>query len=486
MLENDASSPGGRQTLDQLRSKSDSTLRPYNVLVSRNLGNMTVTMALPMYQFFGMSAVANDVGLAERDVADSSEVSQRKLDAAHAKKLALYLLRALVENLRGEIEASGKAMTPALESIQDVLNRQPYFATQPIVANIRNCGPGGSGLQYEPIAPGFARIFLSDADILWVIDGQHRRYAMDFLFEFLKGVITTRKYPRRGGLYSPADHQDVPPDELEVWNALFKTARQGCNVIVDIHLGLTPEQERQVFHDLNNLAKPVAASLAYQFDSSNPVNMFVKEYLIDGHELPCRISDQDITNWHEDDGSISYKDLVSVNARLLLNKTTISGAAPAEIKARLDVAKDFWRHIATIPNWGSAGAKTKTVAAQPVVLKGLAKVVYDYGFGREADAKKLAALWESLPRMDFSHTNPCWRYYQLTEEEREALTPGLAGHLPPSGDGANRDIGGWDSQAELFRFGAKHNDIFPIVGDMVRWMAGLPSRHSGQTVDHSE
>ena len=138
MLENDPPPSGGRQTLDQLRSKSDSTLRPYNVLVSRNLGNMTITMALPMYQFFGMSAVANDVGLAERDVADSSEVSQRKLDAAHAKKLALYLLRALVENLRGEIEATGKAMTPALESIQGVLNRQPYFATQPIVSGVSN------------------------------------------------------------------------------------------------------------------------------------------------------------------------------------------------------------------------------------------------------------------------------------------------------------------------------------------------------------
>jgi hypothetical protein len=486
MVENEGLSPSGRQTLDQLRSKSDSTLRPYNVLVSRNLGNMTITMALPMYQFFGMSAVANDVGLAERDLADSAEVSQRKLDAGHAKKLALYLLRALVENLRAEMQAAGKGVTPALESIQDVLNRQPYFATQPIVANIRNCGPGGSSLQYEPIAPGFARIFLSDADILWVIDGQHRRYAMDFLFEFLKGVISTRKYPKRGGLYSPSDHQDVPPDELEVWNALFKTARQGCNVIVDIHLGLTPEQERQIFHDLNNLAKPVAASLAYQFDSSNPINMFIKEYLIDGHELSCRISDQDITNWHEDDGSISYKDLVSINARLILNKTTISGAASAEVKARLDVAKEYWRRIPTIPHWGSEGAKAKTVAAQPVVLKGLAKVVYDYGFGREANAQKLEMLWAALPSIDFSHANPCWRYYQLTDDERAALVPGLIDYLPASGDGANRDIGGWDNDAKLFRFGAKHNDIFPIVADMVRWMARLPSRHGGQPVDQNE
>ena len=26
------------------------------------------------------------------------------------------------------------------------------------------------------------------------------------------------------------------------------------------------------------------------------------------------------------------------------------------------------------------------------------------------------------------------------------------------------------------RFGAKHNDIFPIIGDMIRWKLGLLSR----------
>jgi hypothetical protein len=26
------------------------------------------------------------------------------------------------------------------------------------------------------------------------------------------------------------------------------------------------------------------------------------------------------------------------------------------------------------------------------------------------------------------------------------------------------------------RFGAKHNDIFPIIGDMIRWKLNLPKR----------
>lgn len=465
-----------KQTLDQMSFNTNSTLRPYNVLVSRNLGNMTITMALPMYQFFSMSAVANDAGLAEREIEGDSEVAQRKLDPNHAKKLALYLLRALVENTRAEIISAGKPLPEALLKVQEHLSRQPYFATQPIVANLRNAKPGGKGLPVEAIAPGFARVFLSDADILWVIDGQHRRYAMDYLFEFLKHVLNNRKYPKRASLYPIDGSFDVSADELAVWNEVFKAARQSCNVIVDVHLGLSAEQERQIFHDLNNLAKPVAASLAYQFDSSNPINLFIKEQLIDALLLPCRVSDSDVVNWHEDDGSIAYKDIVAINARLFLNKTTIANATAADVGARVDVAKRFWSAVAQIPGWGKPGAKIKTVAAQPVFLKALAKLTYDFAFGREEDADKLSLVLKHVAGLDLSHVNPCWRYYLLDDVARAQLVPGLATYLPAEGDGSNRDIGGWDDQARLFRFGAKHNDIFPILGDMLRWQLKLPPR----------
>ena len=33
-------------------------------------------------------------------------------------------------------------------------------------------------------------------------------------------------------------------------------------------------------------------------------------------------------------------------------------------------------------------------------------------------------------------------------------------------------------QGGVMRFGAKHNDIYPILGDMIRWKLDLPSRHT--------
>ncbi len=32
------------------------------------------------------------------------------------------------------------------------------------------------------------------------------------------------------------------------------------------------------------------------------------------------------------------------------------------------------------------------------------------------------------------------------------------------------------------RLGAKHNDIYPILGDMIRWALKLPSRHEDENV----
>lgn len=46
------------------------------------------------------------------------------------------------------------------------------------------------------------------------------------------------------------------------------------------------------------------------------------------------------------------------------------------------------------------------------------------------------------------------------------MFPGLKSYLPSEETG-NRDIGGFN--AGLMRFGSKHNDIFPIIGDMIRY-----------------
>jgi hypothetical protein len=145
---------------------------------------------------------------------------------------------------------------------------------------------------------------------------------------------------------------------------------------------------------------------------------------------------------------------------------------------RQQTVQDLWANISEIPSFGESKAKLSTVAAQPVVLKALAKICFDLNFSNrkpENGEILFRQFLDDLPEIDWSHGNPMWRYYHLTDEQRQeyGLT-GLRFYLP-SEDGGNRDIGLF--QEGVMRFGAKHNDIFPILADMIRWKLSLPNRH---------
>ncbi len=467
---------GDFMDLNELIQKGGTADKKLGVLVGHNLGSNTLLVKVPMHEFFEMSEVANERGLANRGDSDNEEVAQRNLDAKHAQKLAIYLLKGLAHATANRYLLSGRAVPLALERIQRTLGKQPYLAMQPITANIRTCDFGGKGLRLESGENGLVYVFMSTRDVLWVVDGQHRRFAMQMLFDYLRAITTTYKYPKRPALYPSLGEPQVPPEELKAWMEIFEVARMTCTVMIEVHLGLTSDQERQLFHDMNNLTKKVEASLAFQFDQSNPVNLWIKEDLHDSGVLKAQVVERDVTDWHLDKGYIARKDLIGINAILFLNKTNVSGASPIEVNEKREFAKQFWEAINEIDGFGEDNAKQKTVAAQPVVLKALAKLAFDLGYGRHRNEDHLQKLMSGITKLNFSHDEPMWRYYQLNEEERAKRgLDGLAAYLPDEA-GANRDLGGYNEQDHVMRFGAKHNDIYPILGDMIRWRLGLPSR----------
>jgi hypothetical protein len=175
--------------------------------------------------------------------------------------------------------------------------------------------------------------------------------------------------------------------------------------------------------------------------------------------------------------------MVAVNAILFLNKTNISSATPSLVQGKEDTAYRFWTAVNAIDGFGEEHARQKTVAAQPVILKAIAKLVFDFSFSnrRPSDGDQLIEkLLSKLTDIDFSHENPMWKYYELSAEERNRYgLAGLSAYLPPE-DTGNRDLGSF--QGGFMRFGAKHNDIYPILGDMIRWKLGFPSRHSNEAM----
>ncbi len=472
-------------SLSHALQSADSSARPHNVLNGFNLGNSTLLLSVPMHEFYEISAVANDKGLAEQS--EDGPVAQRKLDPKHAAKLAAYILKGLINTVIVRKRERGEEPSPALLRIQKNLGKQPYMSLQPMVANLRPpyCKPGGEGLRWKELQPGVITVWLGDKDVLWIIDGQHRRYALELVFDFLKDIKMSHEYPKRLKLYPLEKNQSMVPEELAVWMEVFEVARTTCRVMVEVHLGLDAFQERQLFHDLNNLVKRVENSLAFAFDSSNPINLFIKDELVEGNLLNATVVEKDIIDWHRDPGAISWKDLSAINAILFLNKTNIKGAKPGEVADRVEIAQDYWNAISKIDHFGQNQARKKTVAAQPVVLKALAKLTYDFAFGRGRDPELLEKLIGGIPQIDFSHQNPMWRYYEMNAVQRKSsgLT-GLAEYLPADqsdGNSGNRDVGRFDPNDHTMRFGAKHNDIFPLLGDMIRWRLNLPSRHASSS-----
>lgn len=471
--------PQELDALDILSDAGDVNETPFNVFIGHNLGHRVFTMSVPFRKFHDISDVAND--------REAGPVAQRPLDPNHAKKLAVYMVKGLVSAAKMRRATLGKDALPAFDELLRVLGEQPYFSIQPLVCNIRNVPPGGTGangirgLRLETTmgeTAGF-KIFLSERHVLWVIDGQHRRHAADMALEFLDHVRQTGKYPGKGAVLFAEKGRQVTEGEMVVWNEAYDAARSYATLTLEVHLGLDISQERQLFHDLNRLGKKVDPSMALQFDSSNPVTQFIKRQL--AGDLAMQMADADGKDWSEDTGALVLKDAVAVNAIAFLNKGNIAGATPAVVEPREPAVLKMWSRVIEIPEFGADRAKEKTVAAQPVVLKAIAKIAYDLNFSNrrpENGPELYEKFLEALPDLDFSHENPMWRYYEMSAGERlDKGLQGLSDYLPPDDGSVNRDIGAY--QGGFMRFGAKHNDIYPVLADMLRWSTELPSRHEG-------
>lgn len=461
--------------LNDIMALTSTDEEPFTVLTGYNLGRMTWAADITLSKLIEWSSVANDP--------EKGEVAQRPLDINHARGLAVYMLKGLINAAIARRRLQGKEVSEPFGAILHQLGSQPYFSLQPFVANIRDIDPEEPSVRAERVVSnagetrGF-QVFLPRHFRWWMIDGQHRLVGGQIVKEFLEVLLKTGSYPARNNLYTARGK--VAAEDMIVWMEALECARSFATVQIELHLGLSIEQERQLFHDLNNLGKKVTRSLSLKFDASNPITKFIEDVLIG--ELSLKDCENEQSDWNNDDGALSRRDIVAVNAIAFLNKGNVAGATPASVEPRVETVSRMWSAIQGIRDFGRPGAKMKTVAAQPVVLKAIAKIVFDLAFSNRRPDNGDTLLDTFLSRLstiDFSHGNAMWRFYELTEEQRDnAGLQGLANYLPEEGKvtaDANRDLGSY--QGDLMRFGAKHNDIFPVLADMLRWKLKLPNRH---------
>ena len=183
----------------------------------------------------------------------ASQNVEDQLDENHAKKLAIYMTKGLASAAKMRRLAAEKPIPPAFDSILRQLGEQPYFSLQPLVCNIRNVPPGGNGeggirgfrLETTGGETAAFRVFLSERHILWVVDGQHRRHAVDLAMTFLDQVRQTGKYPGKGAVLFVEKGRVVTEDEMLVWNEAYEAARAYATLTVEVHLGSVDKGDSQ-------------------------------------------------------------------------------------------------------------------------------------------------------------------------------------------------------------------------------------------------
>lgn len=460
-----------RYGLEQLRKTGGRGTVDLPVLAGFNMGSDTLNITMTMATFREVALVANEA----RTIAvgeGPEQIAQRQLIPDHAKKLSVYMLRGLLAGVKNRWGSEGKYIPEILNDILTELGEGPYQALQPFTANIRSVQDGG--LEFEDTPVGTI-LHLHKLQKLFVVDGQHRLRAAEMLHDWLNTLITNAKYPKKGLWFG--ETQDMTTEEMEIWIAAMTEFSTAFTVDVTVHLGLTIEQERQLFHDLNVLGKKPSAAQALAFDAANPVSKYMNDRLApDGfvHKLRVLDAGHKKSGTKLEEPAIYRDDLVSTCAILFRGAFNQSAITPIDVLGSEDYADHFWMALAAQPNWASPDWDERTLLAQPTMLKAMAFLVRSFHNGEEARDKEAAhakrdAIIQALAdgEMDFTHSNRLWRVYLMSPEERETEFPRIDEYITP--DVVRKPYATWDEEAGRLQFGSNTRDIVRYLADLMRY-----------------
>ncbi|MCA0029251.1 DNA sulfur modification protein DndB [Mesorhizobium sp. B263B2A] len=469
MLNFDDTEEDKMATFEDLLAGTETQFREHLAILGSNAGHAVLAVSMPALEAAETTTVYNDPE-------NSDEAAQRELNEAHANGLASYTLHAAAVAGIAECERLGRPVLQEWRNVLALMGPQEVFALAPWTANLRGVDRNDpNSIRHELVAKvngvNVVRVWLRSSVSWSLLDGQHRKAGFDRARAFLDFVASAGTYPSGKGRRSFFGLKGEVPKSMRQFWVYTREALARMTVTIDLHIGLNVAEERQTFADLNNKTRKVATDLSYQFDRANAIVVFIQDDLSD-------------LIGAEEDGALSLTELASVNAIAFQNKTNVRGAVPTLVAERKATVKSMWEAIKEVDGFGDAES---SVISQIVVQKAIAKLVYDLGFSRSAapeDAEHLQTLLNNLNDVNFSHDNPMWRYYTLSDDQRKPgakqinAIKGIEPYLPKDENGnvTDRDIGTF--QNSRFTFSVKHNDVYPIIADMIRYKLGLPTRHA--------
>jgi hypothetical protein len=385
--------------------------------VDRNQGRPTFTGRLTLEQFAELTVVHNRKWAV--DAGESLDVvTQREIIDAYANGLAIFILQGAVDATTRRLSEDGLegAVIEQLKMIQDRVGRSAHYGLPQVTLVLQGEPEVRTIAEDEEVVA--ARLVLPSGRLFIVADGQHRREAARRVRDFLNDIIENRRIPTKVKFY-PSSDSPMTADEMDAWVAVHETFRTWTMISYEAHIGLGVEQARQLFTNINCHVKPVKMELNLQFDQSNPINKFAREWLLDQVEMNAGGSN-----------ALDLRQLSSINGFLFLGKSTIK-SAPYDVTTMEASAKEFWTMVLQSEEWRRPGSLLHDVP----VLKGLAKAwFYVFVARRNKKSDRQVQIRTYIRKAKFDRN---WM----------ESVPGLKDHTVP----AENESG--------FRFSPAHNDI---------------------------
>ncbi len=344
--------------------------------LDNNQGSATFTGRLTLEQFADLTVVHNRKWAQEAGES-LDQVTQREIIDAHANGLARFMLQGLVDATikRSKGDPTVAPLVDQLKAIQDKVGVSMHYGLPPVTLVL----PRQPDMR--PLTDGNEqvvchRMIVPAGVFFYVADGQHRREAARRVRMFLNEVISSRRVPKSSKFF-PHSEEPIGVEEIEAWGAIQETFRGWTVVSYEAHLGLNVDQARQMFTNYNCHVKPVKPDLNLEFDQSNPINRFGKEWVEDELKLANGPSSK-----------LELRQVAAINGFLFLGKSTIK-SAPFNVIELLPTAKEFWATVMKSPEWQREG----TLLREVPVLKALAKAwFYCFIARRNKKEDKAAAL----------------------------------------------------------------------------------------------
>ena len=412
---------------DLIKTPASSRLIELYARPNNNLGYTTVNTTLDVGTFLFQSQVGNKP--------DEGQVTQRPLSPGHATLMSAFNLSALISYTAFVWEAGGQVIPDEVKSVLEHVSARSIYGYAPLVCSVR-CD--FSHIKADLLSTGEYCIKLRPDQIMWVVDGQHRRKGLEFTRDWLSKITTEAKYPRVKDAF-PVGLTNVGNEAAAFWRLAQEKFLGEFTVSTEVYFGLSLDQERQLFYFLNDLGKEVKSAISQSFDKANPINNFTRSLVADMAWTNI-VSDKGQVNW-DDAEWLRYDSLNAINARLFLNASKIDHARSSQVVPRIPAAQAFWKAVAQIPN---VTDRRLSLAAQPAMLKALAATYYTLLWSRGKGRKNLPSdtpekFLAAITSLDFSHTNKVWQ---------------TAGGI--------KNVGSVHSD-DTFRFSPTHNEIVPAL-----------------------